>query len=100
MRSTTSAATIAKLREIFATHGLPESIVCDNGPNFTSAEFENLLSKWRKTHQESPSSFEWTGGASRKSLQTPHTTGITPAELLMKRKLRPKLDLIVPNTAS
>ena len=32
---------------------------------------------------------------------TPHTdTWATPAELLMKRKLRTKLDLIVPNTAS
>ena len=45
MRSTTSAATIVKLKEIFATHGLPETIVSDNGPNFTSAEFENFLSK-------------------------------------------------------
>ena len=32
---------------------------------------------------------------------TPHTTtGVSPAELLMKRKLRTKLNLIVPNTAS
>ena len=32
---------------------------------------------------------------------TPHTTtGVTPVELLIKRKLRTKLDLIVPNTAS
>lgn len=32
---------------------------------------------------------------------TPHTTtGVPPAELLMKRKLKTKLDLIVPNTAS
>ena len=45
MRSTTSAATIVKLKEIFVTHGLPETIVSDNGPNFTSAEFENFLSK-------------------------------------------------------
>ena len=45
MQSTTSAATIVKLREIFATHGLLETIVSDNGPNFTSAEFENFLSK-------------------------------------------------------
>lgn len=45
MRSTTSAATIVKLKEIFAAHGLPETIVSDNGPNFTSAEFENFLSK-------------------------------------------------------
>ena len=45
MKSTTSAATIEKLREIFATHGLPENIVSDNGPNFTSAEFEDFLAK-------------------------------------------------------
>ena len=34
MRSTTSAAAILKIRQIFATHGLPETIVSDNGPNF------------------------------------------------------------------
>ena len=45
MRSTTSAATIVKFRETFATHGLPETIISDNGPNFTSTEFENFLSK-------------------------------------------------------
>ena len=54
MRSTTSAATIPKLKEIFATHGLPESIFSDNGPNFTSAEFENFLSKKVKHTKVSP----------------------------------------------
>ena len=53
MRSTTSAATIVKLKEIFATHGLPETIVSDNGPNFTSAEFENFLSKNGVKHTKS-----------------------------------------------
>ena len=43
MRSTTSTATITKLREIFATHGLSETIVSDKGGNFTSAEFEKCL---------------------------------------------------------
>ena len=45
MHTTTSASTIVKLREIFTTHGLPEIIVSDNGPNFTSTEFENFLAK-------------------------------------------------------
>ena len=45
VQSTTSAATIAKLREIFAIHGLPETIVSDNGPTFTSAEFKDFLAK-------------------------------------------------------
>ena len=43
VRSTTSTLTIMKLREIFATHGLSETIVSDKGGNFTSAEFEKCL---------------------------------------------------------
>ena len=38
-------STIAKLREIFATHVLPETLVTDNGPKFTSMEFANFLAK-------------------------------------------------------
>ena len=34
MKSTTSGATIEKLREIFATHGFPVTVVSDNGPTF------------------------------------------------------------------
>ena len=128
MRSTTSATTIAKLREIFATHGLPETIVSDNGPNFTSAEFENFLSKNGVKHTEVWPYHPASNGQAERAVRafkegiekmeegttqdklsrflpkyrrTPHTTiGVTPAELLMKRKLRSKLDLIVPNTAS
>ena len=36
MSSTTTAATVEKLRHIFAVHGLPQRIVTDNGPQFTS----------------------------------------------------------------
>ena len=38
----TSAATIEHLRSIFATHGLPEMLVSDNGSAFTSSEFEGF----------------------------------------------------------
>lgn len=120
MRSTTSAANIGKLREIFATHGFLETIVSDNCPNFTSAEFE----KHTKVSPYHPASNGQAGQAVRafkegiekmekgtiqdklshfllKYRTTLHTTTrVTPVELLMKRKLRTKLDLIVPNTAS
>jgi len=118
------ADSIVKLREIFATHGLPETILSDNGPNFTSAEFENFLSKNAIKHtkvlpyhpasngqvERAVSIFK--EGIKKGTMQdklsrfllkykTPHTTtGVSPSELLMKRKLRSKLDLIVPNTAS
>jgi transposase InsO family protein len=43
MTSTTSTATIEKLREIFATHRIPKTVVSDNGTNFTSSEFEEFM---------------------------------------------------------
>jgi hypothetical protein len=36
LKSTTSGATIEKLREILAAHALPVTVVSDNCPNFTS----------------------------------------------------------------
>ena len=43
MKQTTSTATIRKLREIFAQHGFPDMLVSDNGTNFTSEQFAELL---------------------------------------------------------
>jgi len=43
MTNTTAAATIKELRQLFATHGLPEQVVSDNGPQFASKEFSIFL---------------------------------------------------------
>lgn len=45
MSSTTSAAVIKTVRELFATHGIPDSIVSDNGPEFTSNEFQSFVKR-------------------------------------------------------
>ena len=42
--STTWTATVCKLRETFAQHGLPEILISDNAPNFTSEEKSLRLS--------------------------------------------------------
>ena len=39
MKSATTDTTIEKLRSAFATHGLPEMLVSDNGLVFTSSKF-------------------------------------------------------------
>ena len=39
MQSTTVNKTIEILRHVFAMYGLPEQLVSDNGPQFTSEEF-------------------------------------------------------------
>ena len=39
MKSTTASKTIEELWKLFASYGLPEQIVTDNGPQFVSEEF-------------------------------------------------------------
>ncbi len=43
MSTTTSQVVIQRLRTVFAQFGLPETVVTDNGPNFTSSEFKEFL---------------------------------------------------------
>ncbi len=43
MSSTTVSQTISVLQKMFATHGLPEQIVSDNGPQFVSSEFAEFM---------------------------------------------------------
>ena len=43
--SATTAVTIQNLRRMFATHGLPRTVVSDNGSVFTSNEFQDFLVK-------------------------------------------------------
>ena len=39
----TAEITIRKCREAFVAHGLPDAIVSDNGPCFTSSKFQDFL---------------------------------------------------------
>ena len=50
MTSTISNKTIEVLRSQFVRHGLPEQLVSDNGPQFTSDEFEKFLKGNRVKH--------------------------------------------------
>ena len=125
--STSSAAVIGELRTLFATFGLPGTIVTDNGTGFTSQEFKSFLKDNGVKHVTSSPYHPASNGLAERAVQivkrglkkvtsgnmsariaqvlftyriTPHTTtGVSPAELLLGRRLRTKLDLIRPNTA-
>ena len=45
VNAATSRVTIERLRTLFATHGIPEIVVSDNGTAFTSAEFSQFMTK-------------------------------------------------------
>ena len=127
MNTTTSKATINVLREIFSRQGLPEILVSDNGPQFTSYEFQEFCTHNGILHRTSSPYKPSTNGQAERVVQilksalkqaqltgksvdtvlprylltyrnTPHsTTGESPAMLLMKRRLRTRLDLLTPS---
>ena len=114
------------LTAIFQTHGLPWRIRSDNGPPFASKEFDDFLENAAIEHLKGIPYWPCSNGSvercnetilkvirtsriEKKCWQTelsnflfqyrvtPHTvTGMSPAELLMNRKLRDKLPLIHP----
>ena len=120
--STSSSATITVLRSLFATHGLPEIIVSDNGPAFKSEEFHLFIKNNGINHVTSSPYHSASNGLAERCVQTfkaglrktcgpdlqtrflfqyritPHSnTGICPAELLMGRRPRSHLDLLYPS---
>lgn len=52
--STSAQPTIDKLRTIFATHGLPMTLVSDNGSPFQSTEFHNFMTSNAIVHCHVP----------------------------------------------
>ena len=52
MNTSTSSATIEKLRIAFTTHGLPEIVVTDNGSNFASQELKSSSNKMESVTSE------------------------------------------------
>ena len=127
MSSITSIQTIEKLQSIFSVHGLPKTIVTDNGPSFVSEEFERFCQVNGIQHVKSSPYHPATNGLAERGVQsfkvgikkmeggtlqsklsrflfryrlTPHsTTGISPAEMLMGRRLRSQLDFVHPDIA-
>ena len=119
MKSITSTATIEKLREMFATHGLPATLISNNGSNFTSSEFQEFVKRNEIKHIKAAPYHPASNGLAERAVQifkegyekmeggsvqtklsrfllsyhtTPHsTTGVPPAELLMKRRLHTQL---------
>ena len=52
MKSTVASKVLSCLEEIFARHGLPESLTSDNGPQFVATEFtEYMEQQGNKTPQ-------------------------------------------------
>ena len=117
--STASSHVIEVLRTPFASFGLPQMVVTDNGTGFVSREFEHFLATSAPYHPASNGLAERavqivkglkkeTSGTMASQLArvlcsyriTPQTTtGVSPAQLLLGRRPRTRLDLLKTNLA-
>ncbi|KAM7287375.1 uncharacterized protein ISCGN_031066 [Ixodes scapularis] len=103
--SPSAEATVKCLRCIFASHGLPDVIVSDNGPAFTSAQSSNgaaervVQTVKEKLKKSEPEDFECRIVRVLFTCRTtPHSlTGRAPAELLMGRRWKTALDSLRPD---
>ena len=70
MKATTATRTIGKLRTIFACWGLPEQILTDNGPQFTSEEFQKFMLSNGIKHSKTAPYHPQSNGAAERFVQT------------------------------
>lgn len=106
---TSSKAVIAKLKDIFAVHGIPGVIVSDNGPQFASREFSEFSKDWNFIHITSSPGFPQANGEAESGVKIAKSIlrqsdfhkalliyratpiprlGFSPAELALGRRLR------------
>ena len=126
LRSATAKTTTDALRRFFASFGLPEKLVSDNGPQFTSQDFKAFCLNNGIKHTLVAPYHPASNGAAERAVQVvklamrkmgnqlplprrlakflliyrtmPHTTiEMRPDELFLRHKLRTRLTLIQPS---
>ena len=70
MNSTTAPATVKVLRFLFASYGLPEQVVSDNGPQFIGEEFKNFMKLNGVKHTLTPPYHPASNGLAERHVQT------------------------------
>ncbi|UYV81368.1 hypothetical protein LAZ67_20000963, partial [Cordylochernes scorpioides] len=115
----TANVVVRSCKSIFARHGIPKTVVSDNGTQFGAArEFANFARQYGFTHVTSSPRFPQSNGMAEAGVKiaklilkknqdpslglleyrsTPLENGYSPAELLMGRKLRTTLPIAPEN---
>ena len=50
---TNSETVVGKLKNNFSRHGIPHTLVSDNGPQYSSAVFRKFTQNWQFVHETS-----------------------------------------------
>lgn len=116
LTNTTSQNIIDALKNIFSRYGIPEIVMSDNGPQYSSQEFADFAKNYDFHHKTSSPHFAQSNGQAERMVQTvkrllkdskdPYLSLLTyrstpfpwcnlsPAELLMGRCLRANIPIL------
>ena len=104
-----AAEVINHLKSIFARHGIPETVVSDNGPQYSCEAFADFAREYQFQHITSSPGFPQSNGEAERAVKTiknllkkerdpymallsyratPLQIGYSPSEMLMGRRLR------------
>ena len=61
---------IEALQSVFSCHGIPETVISDNGPQYSSNEFDTFAKKYNFNHITSSSLFPQSNGQVERAVQT------------------------------
>ena len=67
---TTSQGIVYTLKEIFATHGIPDIVISDNGPQFSAASFRQFTFLYGFVHVTSSPRYPQSNGEAERAVRT------------------------------
>lgn len=65
-----SSVVVSATKQIFAEHGIPETVISDNGPHFHSEIYSNFAKEWNFDHVTSSPRYPQSNGFIERQIQT------------------------------
>ena len=72
--NTKSVAIIGKIKVFFARHGIPETVMSDNGPHYSANEFTRFSKEWGFNHVTSSTTYPQSNGLAERTVRTVKST--------------------------
>ena len=70
LQSLTSGAVINKMKQIFSQHGIAETVISDNGPQFAAKEFQQFAEEWNFHHATSSPHYPQANGEAERAVRS------------------------------
>ena len=86
LSSESATSVITNMKSIFARHGVPQELVSDNGPQYSSKEFAKFAKEYGFVHRTSSPKYPQSNAEAERGVQT--------VKMLLKKAQDPYLALL------